>query len=204
MNPLPSSAVLFPAAQFDIVAIAASAGGIKALAQLLPQLPADFAAAIIIILHLDPRTASLLPQVLNPMTALTVKDAQTGEAMQAGTIYTAPPDHHLLVERDRTLCLTHSAKVNFSRPAADCTLASVAERFGPRAIAVILTGYGHDGAVGIEAIKHHGGRVIVQDPATADVDSMPQSALDTHQVDWVLPLETIPSTLVNLVQQARM
>ncbi|OKH47799.1 hypothetical protein NIES30_12540 [Phormidium tenue NIES-30] len=81
---------------------------------------------------------------------------------------------------------------------------SVAERFGERAIAVILTGYGRDGAAGIRAIKQHGGRVIVQDPATANVASMPQAAIDTHQVDRVLPLETIPQTLVNLLQQAKM
>ena len=203
MNASPSS-VLFSAAQFDIVAIAASAGGIKALAQLLPELPADFAAAIVIVLHLDPNTASLLPQVLTPMTSLPVRDANPGESLQAGTIYTAPPDHHLLIGADRTLRLTHTAKVNYSRPAADCTLVSVAERFGDRAIAVVLTGYGRDGAAGIQAIKQHGGRVIVQDPATANVASMPQAAIDTHQVDWVLPLETIPQTLINLVQRTRM
>ncbi|MBW4463196.1 MAG: chemotaxis protein CheB [Nodosilinea sp. WJT8-NPBG4] len=203
MNASPSS-VLFLAVRFDIVAIAASAGGIKALAQLLPQLPADFAAAIVIVLHIDPNMTSLLPQVLQPMTSLTVKDATLGESLQAGTIYTAPPDHHLLIGSGRTLRLTHTAKVNYARPAADCTLVSVAERFGERAIAVVLTGYGRDGAAGISAIKQHGGRVIVQDPATADVAGMPQSAIDTHQVDWVLPLESIPQTLVNLVQQARM
>ncbi|MBD2114565.1 MULTISPECIES: chemotaxis protein CheB [Cyanophyceae] len=202
MNASPSS-VLSSAARFDIVAIAASAGGIKALAQLLPQLPADFAAAIVLVIHLDPNMASLLPQVLKPMTALPVKDAKTGELLQAGTIYTAPPDHHLLIGAGRTLRLTHTAKVNYSRPAADCTLVSVAERFGERAIAVVLTGYGRDGAAGIKAIKQHGGRVIVQDPATANVASMPQMAIDTGQVDWVLPLETIPQTLINLVQQAR-
>ncbi|MBD2107871.1 chemotaxis protein CheB [Nodosilinea sp. FACHB-13] len=202
MNASPSS-VLSSAARFDIVAIAASAGGIKALAQLLPQLPADFAAAIVLVIHLDPNMASLLPQVLKPMTALPVKDAKTGELLQAGTIYTAPPDHHLLIGAGRTLRLTHTAKVNYSRSAADCTLVSVAERFGERAIAVVLTGYGRDGAAGIQAIKQHGGRVIVQDPATANVASMPQMAIDTGQVDWVLPLETIPQTLINLVQQAR-
>jgi two-component system chemotaxis response regulator CheB len=203
MNTSPSSR-LFSAARFDIVAIAVSAGGIKALAQLLPQLPADFAATVVIVMHLDPHMASLLPQVLTPMTSLAVKDAEMGESLRAGTIYTAPPDHHLLIGGDRTLCLTHTAKVNFSRPAADCTLVSVAERFGERAIAVVLTGYGRDGAAGISAIKQHGGRVIVQDPVTANVASMPQAAIDTHQVDWVLSLDMISPTLVNLVQQARM
>lgn len=203
MNASPSS-VLSSAARFDIVAIAASAGGIKALAQLLPQLPTDFAVAVVIVIHLAPNMASLLPQVLKRMTSLPVKDAKTGELLQAGTIYTAPPDHHLLIGAGRTLRLTHTAKVNYSRPAADCTLVSVAERFGERAIAVVLTGYGRDGAAGIQAIKQHGGRVIVQDPATANVASMPQTAIDTGQVDWVLPLETIPQTLINLVQQARM
>jgi two-component system, chemotaxis family, protein-glutamate methylesterase/glutaminase len=199
MSSLPFSAASGLATQFDIVAIAASAGGIKALIQLLPQLPATFAAAIIVVVHLDPNTASLLPSILDRITALRVKDAQTGESIQPGTIYTAPPDHHLLVGADRTLQLTHTEKVNYTRPAADCTLISVAEQFGPRAIAVILTGYGHDGAMGIRAIKQSGGRVIVQDPLTAAAASMPQAALDTHLVDWVLPLDTLGQTLVNLV-----
>ncbi|HZG40816.1 MAG TPA: chemotaxis protein CheB [Nodosilinea sp.] len=204
MNYLPTADALFPAAEFDIVAIAASAGGIKALNQLLPQLPADFAAALLIVLHLSPHMASLLPRTLNPLSTLAVKDAETGAAIEASTIYTAPPDHHLLINADRSLRLTHSKKVNFARPAADCTLESVAKHFGPRAIAVVLTGYGQDGAMGIRAIKRHGGRVIAQDPATAEVASMPQSAIDTQQVDWILPLEKIPQTLINLVQRARM
>ncbi|MGB6013550.1 MAG: chemotaxis protein CheB [Nodosilinea sp.] len=201
MTKTPPPTALFPALQFDIVTIAASAGGIKTLGDLLPQLPDNFAAALIIVMHLDPHTASLLPQVLARMTSLTVKDAETGELLQAGTIYTAPPDHHLLVARDRRLQLTQTKKVNFARPSADCTLISVAECFGPRAIAVVLTGYGSDGALGIKAIKQHGGRVIVQDPATATVASMPRTAIETGQVDWVLPVDQIPPTLVKLIQQ---
>lgn len=203
MTDLPSPVALFPALQFDVVTIAASAGGIKALGELLPQLPADFAAALIIILHRDPHTASLLAQILDRMTSLVVKDAEAGEAIKAQTIYTAPPDYHLLVTDNHTLRLTQTEKVNFTRPAADCTLTSVAECFGARAIAIILSGYGHDGALGVCAIKRHGGRVIVQDPATATVASMPQAAIDTGQVDWVLPIDQIPPTLVKLVQQNR-
>jgi two-component system chemotaxis response regulator CheB len=200
---LMSPVALFPALQFDVVTIAASAGGLKALGELLPQLPANFTAALIIVLHRSPHTASLLPQILNRMTTLAVKDAEAGEAIKAQTIYTAPPDHHLLVMRDYTLHLTQTEKVNFSRPAADCTLISVAECFGARAIAIILSGYGSDGALGVRAIKRHGGRVIVQDPVTATVASMPQTAIDTGQVDWVLPIDQIPLTLVKLVQQNR-
>lgn len=196
-----SPIALFPALKFDIVAIAASAGGIKALGDLLPRLPADFAAALMIVMHLDPNTASLLPQILSRMTSLAVKDAEAGEAIKARTIYTAPPDYHLLVTSDRRLHLTQTQKVNFTRPAADCTLMSVAEGFNTRAIAVVLTGYGHDGALGVRAIKQHGGRVIAQDPATAAVASMPQAAIDTGAVDWVLPIDQIPLTLVKLVQQ---
>ncbi|PSN15573.1 chemotaxis protein CheB [filamentous cyanobacterium CCT1] len=196
-----ASSIAPPTLPFDVVTIVTSAGGIKALGELLPQLPADFAAALIVVMHLDPNTASLLPQILNRMTALAVKDAESGEAIKAHTIYTAPPDYHLLVTGDRRLHLTQTKKVNFTRPAADCTLTSVAERFGERAIAVVLTGYGHDGALGVRAIKQHGGRVIVEDPATAIVASMPQAAIDTGAVDWILPIDQIPPTLVKLVQQ---
>lgn len=200
MTHAPPPIALFPALQFDVVAIAASAGGLATLGQLLPQIPADFAAPIFIVMHLHAGTASLLPQILNRMTPLTVKDAEAGEPIKTRTIYTAPPDRHLLVTGDRTLNLTRTPKVNFARPAADSMLTSVAERFGSRAIAVILTGYGRDGALGVRAIKQHGGRVIVQDPATATVASMPQTSIDTGQVDWVLPVDQILPALVKLVQ----
>ncbi|MGG6242224.1 chemotaxis protein CheB [Nodosilinea sp. AN01ver1] len=195
----PSTAPL--ASRFELVTIVASAGGIKALGELLPQLPVDFAVALIVVMHLNPNTASLLPQILNRMTALKVKDAEAGEKIEATTIYTAPPDHHLLVTGDRRLRLTQTQKVNFTRPAADCTLISVAKCFGHQAIAVVLTGYGHDGALGVRAIKQHGGRVIAQDPATASVANMPQAAIATGAVDWVLPLEQIPPALAKLVQR---
>ncbi|MBE9157593.1 chemotaxis protein CheB [Nodosilinea sp. LEGE 06152] len=201
MANLPPPVALFPSLQFDVVIIATSAGGLKTLGQLLPQLPTNFAAALIIVMHLSSDTASLLPGILSRMTSLTVKDAEAGEAIKAGTIYTAPPDYHLLVRSDRRLHLTQTKKVNYTRPAADATLTSVAECFGSRAIAVVLTGYGRDGALGVKAIKQGGGRVIVQDPATATVASMPQTAIDTCQVDWVLPIDQISPALVKLVQQ---
>ena len=160
MTDAPSS-IASPTLPFKLVTIVTSAGGIKTLGKLLPQLPSDFAAALLVVMHLSSETASLLPQILNRMTDLKVKDAEAGERIEATTIYTAPPDHHLLVTGDRRLSLTHTQKVNFTRPAADCTLVSVAKCFRDQAIAVVLSGYGHDGAVGVRAIKEHGGRVIV-------------------------------------------
>jgi two-component system chemotaxis response regulator CheB len=132
MNAPPTRNPLLPDSAFDVVTIAASAGGIKALTQLLPGLPATFPVAIIIIMHISPDSPSLLADILSRCTPLSVRQARNGDTLQADTIYTASPDYHLLVKANKTLYLTHTDRVNFARPAADCTLQSVAEQFGHR------------------------------------------------------------------------
>jgi len=184
---------------FDIVAFAASAGGIFALTQILGRLPGDFGAAVVVVQHLDPRHRSLMPQIFGRRSNLPVDQAMQGMKVEAGHVYLAPPDHHLLVNRDATISLTHTELVNFVRPSADLLFESVAAAYGERAIAVVLTGAGKDGSMGVTAIKARGGTVIAQDEATSEFFSMPSAAIRTGTVDFVLSLDEIPQALVTLV-----
>lgn len=189
----------FPNTSFDVVALAASLGGLRALTQLLSALPPDFPAAITVVQHLDPRHPSLMAELLSRCTPLTVKQAQVGELLRPRTVYIAVPNKHLLVNLDGTLFFSKSERVNFVRPSADLLFESVAIAFKKRAIAVVLTGRDGDGARGVQVIKKMGGTVIVQDEASCESFSMPKTAIDTGSVDFVLPLKEIATALTSLV-----
>ncbi|WP_173399672.1 chemotaxis protein CheB [Synechococcus sp. PCC 7336] len=184
---------------FDIVAIATSAGGLNALSEVLSNLPADFPVPIVVVQHLDPRHRSLIADILSRRTSLTVKQAAQGDRLVPGMVYIAPPNRHLLADPDRSLSLTQSELVHFVRPSADLLFDSVAASHKDRAIAVVLTGTGSDGAMGVEAVKKMGGTVIVQEEQTAEFSGMPSSAIQTGAVDFVLPLPDIAAALVALV-----
>lgn len=186
---------------FDIVAIVTSAGGLHALQTLLGGLPADFAAPIVIVQHLDRRHRSLMAEILSRATVLEVKQADEGDELRGATVYVAPPDRHLLVNADATLSLSRSDLVHFLRPSGDLLLESVAASYGDHAIGVVLTGTGTDGAMGVRAIKQKGGTVIAQEEATCDFPSMPRAAIETGGVDFVLPLDRIADGLVTLVMR---
>jgi two-component system chemotaxis response regulator CheB len=184
---------------FDIIAFAASAGGLQALSKVLGQLPAGFPTPIVVVLHLDPRHRSLIAEILSRRTPLAVREAKEGDHLQPHTVFVAPPDYHLLVNPDGTLSLSHSELVHFLRPSADLLFESVAASFKDRTIAVILSGTGADGAMGLRAIKTMDGTVIAQDEATSEFFGMPSAAIKTRQVDFVLPLDQIAGALVTLV-----
>ncbi len=184
---------------FDIVAIAASAGGVFALGDILRRLPGDIPAVVVCVQHLDPRHRSLMPQVLGRRSALPIFQAENGMRLERGNVYLAPPDHHLLVNRDGTVTLTQTELVNFVRPSADLLFESVAAAYGERAIAVVLTGAGKDGAIGVTAIKQRGGTVIAQDEASSEFFGMPSAAIRTGTVDFVLSLDEVPGALVTLL-----
>jgi two-component system chemotaxis response regulator CheB len=189
----------FSRAAFDIVALAASAGGLNALSAVLAALPADLPAALVIVQHLDPRHRSLMADIMSRRTALRVKQVEEGDRLQAGTVYIAPPDRHVLVNPDGTLSLSHSELVHFVRPSADLLFESVAASYKGRAIGVVLTGTGHDGSMGVRAIKSVGGTVLAQDEATAEFFGMPEAAIRSGCVDFVLPLAEIAPAIVSLV-----
>lgn len=186
-------------AAFDIVALAASAGGLTALSRVLAALPAGFPATLVVVQHLDPRHRSLMADILSRRTSLRVKQAEEGEHVVPATVYIAPPNRHLLVNPDGTLSLSQSELVHFLRPSADLLFESVAASYRERAIAVVLTGTGSDGAMGVQAIKKMGGMVIAQDEDTAEFFGMPHAAIQSGSVDFVLPLDEIPAALVTLV-----
>jgi two-component system chemotaxis response regulator CheB len=186
---------------FDLVACASSAGGLHALSELLSRLPVDFQAAITAVQHLDRRHRSLMADILSRRTRLSVKEAEAAEKLRVGTVYIAPPDHHLLVNPDGRLALADSELVHFLRPSADLLFESVAASFRDRAIGVVLTGTGKDAAMGVTAIKSMGGTVIAQDPKTAEFPGMPEAAIATGKVDFVLPLAEIADALVTLIMK---
>ncbi len=197
----PKSAQRFPGAEFDVVAMASSAGGIAAISVVLTDLPADFPAAIVIVQHLDPRHRSLMAEILRRRTSLEVVQAAEGDQMRPRTVYIAPPDHHLLVNSDGTLSLSHSELVHFVRPSADLLFESVAASYRERAIAVVLTGTGSDGSLGVGAIKKMGGTVIAQDQDSAEFFGMPSAAIKSGHADFVLRLDEIASALTTLVAE---
>ena len=198
---LPEKARPFPGAAFDVVALASSAGGIAALSEILGSLPGEFPAAIVVVQHLDPRHRSLMADILRRRTALNVAQAAEGDHIEAGTVYIAPPDRHLLVNANGTLSLSHSELVHFVRPSADLLFESVAASYRKRAIAVVLTGTGSDGSMGIGAIKKMGGTVVAQDQASAEFSGMPGAAIRSGNADFVLPLDEIAPALVTLVMK---
>jgi two-component system chemotaxis response regulator CheB len=192
-----------PNGGFDIVLMAASAGGLSAISAVLAALPAGFPIPVVIVQHLDPRHVSLMAEILRRRTALRVEDATAGATAEAGTVYIAPPDEHLLVDPDGRLRLSHADPVHFVRPSADLLFESGAESFPGRAIGVVLSGTGSDANMGVRALERTGGTVIAQDPDTAEFAGMPQAAVATGGVDFVLKLEEIGPALVELVERGR-
>ncbi len=189
----------FPNAAFDVVALAASAGGLGALNLVFAELPGDFPAALVVVQHLDPRHRSLMAEILGRRTRLRVKQAAEGDELRPGTVFIAPPDRHLLVNPDGTLSLARTQLVHFVRPSADLLFESVAASYRERALAVVLTGTGIDGTMGVQAIKKMGGTVIAQDEPSSDFFGMPGAAIQTGSVDLILPLTGIAPALVGLV-----
>ena len=201
MNPQEEAGLQSSSSSIDVVAIAASAGGLKAINGVLSKLPAQFPAAIVVVQHLDPRHRSLMAEILARNTTLQVKQAEEGETIFPGRVYIAPPDRHLLVNPDGTLTLSQSELVHFVRPSADLLFKSVAATHKERAIAVVLTGTGSDGSMGVQAIKKMGGTVICQDVDNAEFTGMPLAAMQSKCVDFSLPLDEIAPALVTLVMK---
>jgi two-component system chemotaxis response regulator CheB len=189
--------------RYDVVAVASSAGGIRTLRRLLGSLPADLPVPLLIVQHLRPDYRTHIAEVIARRTELTTKLAENEEHIKAGVAYFAPPDHHLLVTPGGKLTLTHSEPVHFVRPSANLLFQSVAGAYGPHAIACVLSGAGTDGAIGVTAVKAHGGTVIVQDPQSALFDGMPLAAITTGAADLVLPLDEIADAILRLTARGR-
>lgn len=179
-----------------LVVVGASAGGLNALQMLVAGLPADWQTAMAIVQHRS-RDSRELCGLLQDVTPLKVCEADDKQDIAAGYVYLAPPDYHMLVDGD-SLSLSVDEPVRWSRPSIDVLFESAADSFGDRAIGVVLTGANSDGSRGLRRIVDGGGQAVVQDPATAEVRVMPESARRAVPEACVLPLDQIPAHLVQL------
>jgi two-component system chemotaxis response regulator CheB len=178
----------------DIVVMAASLGGLKALQTIVSSLPADLPASVLVVMHIG-AWPSQLPSILQAESRMPVVHARDGQAIERSTVYIAPPDRHMLV-LDGTIVLSRGPKENFARPAADPLFRSVAVTCGPRAIGVVLTGMLDDGAAGLKAIDACGGITIVQDPSDCVAPDMPRAACEAVSPDIIAPIENIAAAII--------
>lgn len=183
---------------FDAIVIGGSAGAIDALSTILPALQAQTRVAVLVTLHLPRDAPSLLPEIFRPRCALRTAEAQDKEPIEAGTVYFAPPDYHLLVDAGPRLALSVDEPVHFSRPSIDVLFESAADIYGERLIGMLLSGANQDGARGMAAIGAAGGLAIVQAPTSAAMSTMPQAALGLMTPHHVHPPTEIASLLTEL------
>ncbi len=181
-----------------IVGIGASAGGLAALEQFLGKTPPHTGMAYIVVQHLDPTQKALLPELLQRITEMPVREAEQDMVISPDFVYVIPPNTELSVVDD-TLRLAAPAKPRGMRLPINVLFSSLASALGDRAIAVILSGMGSDGTLGLQAIKAVGGLTVVQDPASAQFDSMPNSAIDTASPDIVGPADELPDRILTYV-----
>jgi two-component system chemotaxis response regulator CheB len=184
----------------DVIVVGASAGGVEAISDLVSGLPADLPAAVFVVVHFPASGMSALPRILSRRGPLPAVHASDGVAIEPGTIYVAPPDNHLVIKRG-LIRVTHGPRENSHRPAIDPLFRTAAQAYGPRVVAVVLTGMFDDGTAGLVAVKAHRGLAIVQDPAEALFTGMPRSAIDNVSVDHVVPLAEIAPLLARLARE---
>lgn len=188
--------------KYEAVVIGTSTGGLNALQAILTPLPAEFPLPILVVQHRLPASNDFLAFSLNESCQLTVKEAAEKEPVKPGWVYIAPANYHLLVEPDKTLSLSIDAKVCYSRPSIDVLFETAAEVYRSGLIGIILTGANDDGTAGLKKIKAQGGLVVAQNPATAEAEMMPSSAIKENIVDKTCSLTDISSFLTQ-VSKAR-
>lgn len=180
-----------------IIVIGASTGGVDALKKIIKNLPADIQASIFIVWHMSPDVRGILPKILSPLNVFPVAHAVDRDTIKKGHIYIAPPDYHLLLE-DGRVRVSRGPKENRFRPAIDPLFRSAAFVYGKNVIGVVLSGALDDGMAGMWRVKESGGTCVVQDPADAEVASMPASVMRTMQVDYCMPAAEIGHLLGDL------
>ena len=185
-------------AALNAIVIGASAGALDALSVILPPLPANYRLPLLLVVHLPPDKESLLAEILAQKCRLRVREAEDKVPIEAGTLYVAPPNYHMLVENDRCVSLSSDEEVHFSRPSIDVLFESAADAYGPALGGIVLTGANDDGAEGLRAIAAAGGAAIVQQPATAMAAAMPQAALNACPSARIMGLEAIGAWLQSL------
>lgn len=182
------------------VVMGLSSGGMDAMKMIFSALPEDFSIPIAIVQHISPRSDSEWIQILNSQYRICIKEAEEKEDLRSGTVYLAPPNYHLLLEKNGSFSLSIDERVSYARPAIDVLFETAAEAFGEEVVGVVMTGSNHDGSAGLKKIKECGGVTIVQDPKTAFSSYMPQEAIKRVAPDHVLDLQGIIEFLKSLDQ----
>lgn len=178
--------------------IGGSAGSLEVLLKLLPKIDPDIPFPVIIVIHRKHGSDSLLADLLSSRTKLIVKEVDEKESIVAGTVYIAPSDYHLLIERDRTFSLDYSEKINYSRPAIDVTFQTAAEVYRDKLYCLLLSGSNSDGVNGLKSVHLWGGKTLIQDPKSAQVAYMPTQAQLNVKIDHILGIEDM-GDFVNLL-----
>ncbi|MCY0990476.1 chemotaxis protein CheB [Nannocystis sp. ILAH1] len=186
-----------------MIVIGGSSGALDALAALLPALPPGYPLPLAVVLHLPPTQPSHLVEVLRTKASLPTREPDDKEPIVPSTVYVAPPNYHLLVERGRSFSLSVDRPVLFSRPSIDVLFESAADAFGPHLAGVLLSGANEDGARGLGRIAEAGGLTIVESPATAAVPIMPAAALQRVAIDHAVPAAAIGTLLARLAAPTR-
>jgi len=189
-----------PKYAYDAIVIGASAGGLYAMMRMLKALPADYPIPVIIVQHRSKDERQLLEEVLQQHCSIHIKQADEKEKIRAGIVYIAPPDYHLLIEKDGTFSLSFDAPVNYSRPSIDVLFETAAGVFKEKLLGIILTGANKDGAQGIKEISLQGGTTIAQQPDTADYPEMPRAAINTGFVRYILTPDGIGDFLLDCMK----
>jgi PAS domain S-box-containing protein len=186
---------------YKAIVIGTSAGGLYALTDILANLPADFSIPVIVVQHRSKGQRELLEEVLQSKCNIKIKQADEKERIESGFVYIAPPDYHLMVERDMTFSLTADEYVRFSRPSIDVLFESAAVVYKDKLIGIILTGANSDGAAGIKTIHSYGGLTIAQDPGEAQFPFMPNASIETNKVKYIWNLQKIHAFLLKLIKK---
>lgn len=183
---------------YKAVVIGASAGGLSAFKFVLTALNKDFKLPVLIVQHISAHSDNFITIHLNGLSNIKVKEAEEKEEINGGTAYFSPPNFHMLVEEDKTISLSVEEKVNYARPSIDVLFETAAYAYSNQLIGILLTGANYDGAAGLKMIHDRGGLTIVQDPMTAEVSVMPESALKLFNPDKILSLQEIAEFLNSL------
>jgi two-component system, chemotaxis family, protein-glutamate methylesterase/glutaminase len=211
VRPSPAAALaqsdVRPSGRLDVVAIGVSTGGPAALARVIPALPADLGVPVLVVQHMPPIFTQSLAESLAGRSAVRVREAVHGERIGPNTVYIAPGGRHMAVapdaDRSMTIQITDDPPEHNCRPAVDYMFRSVAQHYPGRALAVVLTGMGSDGTLGLRILKKRGAFTMAQDEASSVVYGMPKAAADAGVVDQVAALDAIPARIVSLVKGRR-
>lgn len=185
----------------NLLVIGGSAGSLSVVLQLLPCLKAEWDLAVLVVFHRRDDDDNTLVEILSHRTCYALKEVEDKEPILTRTVYIAPPDYHVLIEKEKSFSLDYSEKINYCRPSIDATFDSAADAFGESLVAMLLSGANADGVSGLDNVRQNGGLIVIQDPATAEVPYMPRAALDVMAADFILDPKDIGECLFKLYER---